>query len=119
MQITITGVHIEVTQAIKEYVHEKYDVFRKYTKDDDTARLSVELSKTTGHRHQGDMYQVSALLVRKGKEKSLETVSDDLYKSIDQMKDKLSRELTEGKDKELSLFKRGAHKIKNLVKRNR
>lgn len=119
MQITITGVHIEVTGAIKEYIHEKYEILQKYTKDDHTARLAIELSKTTEHRQQGDMYQVSALLTRKGKEKSLDTVSDDLYKSIDLMKDKISRELTEGKDKELSLFKRGAHKIKNLVKRNR
>lgn len=118
MQITITGVHIEVTKAISEYVHQKFEIAKKYVKGDNTARLSVEISKTTEHHHHGDIYQVSAILIRKGKEKSLETISDDVYKSIDLMKDKLSRELSDEKDKEMSLFKRGAQRIKKLVKRN-
>lgn len=118
MQIILTGIHIEITKAIADYVHEKFEVTKKYVKGDHTARLSVEISKTSERHHQGDMYQVSALLIRKGKEKSLETISDDVYKSIDLMKDKLSRELSDGKDKEMSLFKRGAQKIKNVLKRD-
>ena len=45
MQITITGVHIEVTKAISEYVHQKFEIAKKYVKADNTARLSVEISK--------------------------------------------------------------------------
>ncbi len=117
MQIIITGIHIEVTQAISDYVYQKFEVIKKYLKDDHSARLSVEISKTTEHHHRGQVYKIDVILTRKGKEKVLETVSDDVYKCIDLMKDKLGREMSDEKDKERSLFKRGAHKIKNLLKR--
>jgi len=118
MQIIITGIHIEITQAMAEYTEEKLGTIRKYLKGGSSAKLTVEFSKVTEHHHKGDMYQVAALLARKGKENSLETVSEDVYKCIDLMKDKLMREVSDEKDKEISIIRRSAHKIKNLLKRN-
>lgn len=118
MQIIISGIHIEITNAISEYVHQKFEVTKRYVKDDHTARLSVEIAKTTSHHLHGDIYKVSALFTRKGRDKSLEVISDDVYKAIDLMKDKLGRELSDEKDKELSLFKKGAKRIKHLLKRD-
>ncbi len=117
MQIKITGIHIEITSAISDYVDQKLGVVTKYLKGDPTGMLSVEIAKTTEHHSHGNIYKISALLVRKGKEKALEVVADDVYKSIDLMKDKLARELSDEKDKELSLFKKGAKHIKSLLKK--
>jgi putative sigma-54 modulation protein len=117
MKIIISGAHLEITDAIEEYAEEKLSIVKKYTKDDHSARLSVEIAKTTAHHAHGAIYKVSALFVRKGKEKSLEVISDDVYKGIDLMKDKLGRELSDEKDKELSLFKKGAQKIKGLLRK--
>jgi putative sigma-54 modulation protein len=118
MHIIITGVHMEMTEAIREYTLEKMKTLEKYLpKGDTSAKLTVELSKTTNHHHHGDIFQAEALLHIKGKETSLETTQDDLYKSIDILKDMLSRELASYKDKERSVVRRGAHRVKALFKK--
>lgn len=114
----ITGVHVEVTEAIHNYVMDKLESVEKYIgKEDTSAKITVELSKTTGHHTHGDVFQAEAQLHIKGKDIVLRAVEDDLYKAIDILKDKLSRELSSYKDKERSVFRKSAHKLKNLLKR--
>ena len=118
MHIIITGVHMEMTEAIREYTLEKMKTLEKFVPHDDTsAKLSVELSKTTNHHAHGDVFQAEALLHIRGKETALRTTQDDLYKAIDLLKDMLARELSQHKDKERSVIRRGAHKVKALFKR--
>lgn len=118
MHIIITGVHMEITEAIRRYTLEKMEALKKYVPRDDTsATLSVELVKTTNHHQHGDLFQAEARLHIRGKDIMLSTTQDDLYKSIDMLKDMLVRELTQHKDKEHSLMRRGAHRVKNLFKR--
>lgn len=118
MHIIITGVHIEMTDAIRDYATEKMKTLEKYVAHDDTsAKLSLELSKTTNHHQHGDVFQAEAQFHVRGKEISLSTTQDDLYKAIDLLKDMLVREISQHKDREKSLFRRGSHKVKNLFKR--
>src|SRR3989338_1965013 len=105
MHIIITGVHMEMTDAIRDYAYEKMEALEKYIPRDDTsAKLSVELSKTTSHHQHGDVFQAEAQLHIRGKETTLRTTQDDLYKAIDILKDMLTRELAQHKDKERSMF---------------
>lgn len=118
MHIIITGVHMEMTSAIREYALEKMGTLEKFVpKDDSGAKLSLELSKTTNHHTHGSFFQAEAKMVIKGKQTTLRTTQDDLYKAIDILKDMLSRELSQNKDKERSLFKKGAHRVKALFKK--
>lgn len=118
MHIIITGVHMEMTDAIREYTLLKMQSLEKYIPEDDTsAKLSVELSKTTNHHQHGDVFQAEAQLHIRGKEAVVRTTQDDLYKAIDVLKDMLAREVASYKDKERSIFRRGAHKVKTLLKR--
>lgn len=117
MHITLSGVHIEITDAIRDYTIEKMSVLNKFVKDDTSAKLAVELSKTTSHHNHGDIFQAEALIHIRGKETSLKTTQEDLYKSIDTLKDMLVRELSSHKDKQKSIFKRSAHKLKELMRR--
>lgn len=118
MNITITGVHIEVTEAIYDYALQKMETLGKYLPKDDTSfRLVVELSKTNNHHTHGDIFQAEGRLHMRGKNVTLKTTEDDLYKSIDVLKDMLVRELAQYKDKERSIVRRGAHKVKALFKR--
>lgn len=116
MHITLSGVHIEVTDALRDYTIEKMSALDKYVKNDMSAKLAVELSKTTSHHGHGDIFQAEAQLHIKGKEITLKTTQDDLYKSIDILKDMLVRELSQNKDKQKSLFRRGAHKLKEIMR---
>lgn len=118
MHIIITGVHMEMTNAIREYALEKMQVLEKFVpKDDTSAKLTLELSKTTNHHTHGAVFQAEAQLNIRGKTTTLRTTQDDLYKAIDILKDMLTRELAQHKDKERSLFKKGAQQIKDLFKR--
>ncbi len=118
MHIIITGVHMEMTDAIRDYTLTKMEGLGKYVpKDDTSGKLTVELSKTTNHHAHGDVFQAEALLHIRGKETVVRTTQDDLYKAIDTLKDMLTRELASYKDKERSVFRRGAHKVKALLKR--
>jgi putative sigma-54 modulation protein len=117
MHITITGIHIEITDAIREYVNTRISSLSKYSvKGDTSATVAVEVSKTTAHHTHGDVFQAEAQAHIKGKNIHVRAVKDDLYSAIDEVKDMLARELTEEKDRRISLFKKGAHKLKKLLK---
>jgi ribosomal subunit interface protein len=118
MHIIITSVHMEMTDAIREYALLKMGTLDKYIADSDTsAKLTVELSKTTNHHQHGSVFQAEGRLHIKGKETTLYTTEDDLYKAIDVLKDMLARELAQHKAKERSIVRRSAHKVKALFKR--
>lgn len=118
MHIIITSVHMEMTEAIRGYALEKMRTLEKYIPSGDTSgKLTVELSKTTNHHSHGDIFQAEGILHMKGKETTVRTTQDDLYKAIDILKDMLVRELADMKDKERSVFRRSAHKVKALLKR--
>lgn len=118
MHIIITGVHMEMTDAIRSYALEKMRTLEKYIPEGDTSgKLTVELSRTTNHHTHGNIYQAEGILHMRGKEQTVRATQDDLYKAIDLLKDMLVRELAEAKDKERSIFRRSAHKVKALLKR--
>jgi ribosomal subunit interface protein len=109
---------MEMTDAIRRYTLEKMRMLEKYVPSKDTsANLTVELSKTTNHHAHGDVFQAEGRLHIRGKETTLATTQDDLYKAIDILKDMLTRELAQHKDKERSVFRRSAHKVKALFKK--
>lgn len=107
-----------MTEAIKNYALDKMEALEKYVpKSDSSAQLALELSKTTNHHNHGDVFQAEAQLHVRGNTKTVRTTQDDLYKAIDVLKDMLTRELASHKDKELSVVRRSAHRVKNLLKR--
>ncbi len=118
MHTILTGVHMEITEAIRDYTLEKMQSLDKLVSRDDTsAKLVVELSKTSNHHVHGQVFQAEANLHIRGKETTLRTTQEDLYKAIDVLKDMLTRELSQHKDKERSIVRRSAHKVKSLFKR--
>lgn len=91
MQINISGHHVEVTDAMKDYVSEKLE------------RLS---------RHSGDITSIQAILsVEKNRQKAEATIhvkgadlfanaeSEDMYTAIDLLSDKLDRQVLKHKEK--------------------
>lgn len=109
---------MEMTSAIRDYTLERMRTLSKFLpKDDTSAKLEIELSKTTNHHQNGDIFQAEARLHVRGKETALTSTENDLYKAIDVLKDMLARDMSTFKDKERSVFRRGAHKVKSLLKR--
>jgi putative sigma-54 modulation protein len=118
MHIILTGLHLEITEAIRSYTLGKMNSLEKYVSSKDgSVRLSIELAKTTNHHNHGDVFKAEGHMHIRGRDITLETTQDDLYKAVDTLKDMFTRELAQYKDKERSIVRRSAHRVKALFKR--
>ncbi|BAL26603.1 ribosome hibernation-promoting factor, HPF/YfiA family [Azoarcus sp. KH32C] len=91
MNLTITGHHVEVTPAIREYVNTKLDrVIRHFDNVTSVAViLSVEKLKQ----------KAEVTLHVRGKDIYVESDDGDMYAAIDSMVDKLDRQVLKYKQK--------------------
>jgi len=97
---TIKTTNMELTDAIHDYVMEKFLTLEKLTADyDDVAQLRVECAKTTKHHQKGEVFMCEATLEAPGQVFRVSKESDDLYKAIGKTVDHLWRSLKEYKDK--------------------
>ncbi len=96
MNLTISGHHLEVTPALREYVQNKLmRVVRHFDKVVNiTVTLSFEKSREKERRHKAEV-----TLKVKGKEIHAENYAADMYASIDEMVDKVDRQVGRYKEK--------------------
>ena len=90
MNLTISGHHLEVTPALREYVVNKLDrVMRHFDQVVDiNVVLSVEKQKEKERRQ-----KVEVNLHVKGRDIHVEHANEDLYAAVDQLVDKLDRQV--------------------------
>jgi putative sigma-54 modulation protein len=96
MNLTISGHHLEVTPALREYVVNKLD---RVTRHFDqvvviNVLLTVEKQKEKERRQRAEVN-----LHVKGRDIYVEHASEDLYAAIDQLVDKLDRQVCRHKDR--------------------
>jgi putative sigma-54 modulation protein len=96
MNLTISGHHLDVTPALREYVINKLDrVTRHFDQVVDIAVvLSVEKQKEKERRQKAEVN-----LHVKGRDIHVEHANEDLYAAIDQLVDKLDRQVCRHKDR--------------------
>lgn len=96
MNLTISGRHIEVTPALREYVSSKLErVLRHF---DQVVEIQVVLA--VDNSKEKDLRQkVSCTLGVKGRDIFVETADVDLYAAIDILMDKLDRQVAKYKEK--------------------
>ena len=96
MNLTISGHHLDVSPALREYVLTKLErVTRHFDKVVDiNVLLSVENLKEKERRQRAEV-----TLHVKGRDIFVETSHEDLYAAIDQLMDKLDRQVCRHKDK--------------------
>ncbi len=96
MNLTISGHHLDVTPALREYVLTKLERVTRHFDQvvDINVLLSVEKLKEKERRQ-----KVEVTLHVKGKDIFIEQSSEDLYAAIDQLMDKLDRQVCRHKDK--------------------
>ncbi|CEJ96306.1 Ribosome hibernation protein YhbH [Caballeronia glathei] len=96
MNLKISGHHLELTPALREYVITKLDrVLRHFDQViDGNVVLSVD-----NHREKDKRQKVEINLHLKGKDIFIESCDVDMYAAIDLMVDKLDRQVIRHKDK--------------------
>jgi putative sigma-54 modulation protein len=96
MNLTISGHHLEVTPALREYVVTKLERVTRHFDQvvDITVLLTVERQKEKDRRQKCEVN-----LHVKGRDIHVEHANEDLYAAIDQLVDKLDRQVCRHKDR--------------------
>ena len=78
----------------------------------------VELGKTSAHHKSGDVFKAEINITTAGSNQFYAVAEEsDLYAAIDVVRDEIERTIVSRKEKRETLFRRGAAKFKNIIKR--
>jgi len=114
----IKATNTTLTTAITDYVNAKLSksVLEKFAGQSEIFSVEVDIGKTTGHHTHGEIFRAEINVSVKGK--VLRAVSDkeDLYSAIDDVRDEIIEVLRDTKTKKDTLWKRGARRIKNMLR---
>lgn len=91
MQINISGHHIDVTEALREYVNSKMDKLNRHHDQITTTNVILSVDKL--------VQKAEASVHVSGKDFFADSESSDLYAAIDLLADKLDRQLIKHKEK--------------------
>jgi len=104
MQISLTGHHIDITKALKEYVDTKFERLERHF--DQVTNVHVILSVEKLRQ------KAEATLHLNGADLFADSTQEDMYAAIDGLVDKLDRQVKKYKEKNTS--HRNTAGIKNL-----
>ena len=93
MQITITGHQLEVTEALREYINNKFAKLERHFDKITSIRVTLSVEKV--------MQKIDATLLIAGGEIIANAEHDDMYAAIALLVDKLDRQLIKHKEKQL------------------
>jgi putative sigma-54 modulation protein len=91
MQIEITGHHVDVTDALRDYCQTKFDRLKRHF----DKVINVHVILTVEKKVQ----KAEATLHISGNDVHAEAESEDMYASIDTLIDKLDRQIMKHKEK--------------------
>jgi putative sigma-54 modulation protein len=91
MNLNITGHHIEVTPAIREYVKGKLDRVLRHFDQVTSSHVILSVEKL--------QQKAEVTLHVKGKDIFADAIDNDLYAAIDLVADKLDRQVVKHKEK--------------------
>lgn len=98
MQISISGHHIDVTEAMRAYVLEKFEKLERHFEHITSIHVILEVEK--------NRQTAEATIHIKGGELFADATSEDLYAAIDMLIDKLDRQILKHKEKNLDRAQR-------------
>lgn len=100
MRITqINGTHMELTDAIKDYVEKRLSKLEKFASGLEPCDVAVDVGKTTAGQQKGRIFRAEYNLTVPGALLRAEEVEEDLYAAIDGATDRLARQIKDYKEK--------------------
>ncbi|AIJ08699.1 ribosome hibernation promoting factor [Edwardsiella anguillarum] len=91
MQLNITGHHLEITDAIRQFVSEKFAKLEQYFDRINQVNVTLSIEKVD--------HIAEATVFINGGELHASAQQEDMYAAIDALIDKLARQLNKHKDK--------------------
>jgi putative sigma-54 modulation protein len=116
MKINIKATNIELTPAISAYVEKKLSALEKHLSEFSDVVAQVEVGKSTQHHKSGEIFKAEVHLTGGGIDQYAISEQTDLYAAVDTVKDEIIKNLNHEKGKRFVLARRGARKIKEMMK---
>jgi putative sigma-54 modulation protein len=91
MQINISGHHVEVTEALKDYVHSKVEKLERHFDNITNVQVTLTVEKL--------VQKAEATIHASGAELHANADDENMYAAIDGLTDKLDRQLLKHKEK--------------------
>lgn len=91
MQINITGHHVELTEALSGYVHNKFEKLERHFDSITNVQVTLSIEKQR-QKAEADMHVSGGQLFATSEQ-------DDMYAAIDGLIDKLDRQIIKHKEK--------------------
>ena len=118
MQIKIRSKNFDLTPAIKDYVTSKISSLEKFLNVKNGTLCEVEIGRTTKHHKSGDIFKAEVNILQPGNKQVYVVAEEiDLYTAIDIVRDEAERAIVSRKNKYKTLFKKGAIRMKEILKR--
>ena len=108
MQLNLSGHHIEITPAMREYVSSKLNKLERHFGHVTNAHVVLTVEKVKQRQ------KAEATVHVPGGNLVADAVAEDMYAAIDSMIDKLDRQIRKHKDK-LTDHQRQESGVRNLV----
>lgn len=99
MEMNLTGRHVEITPAIREYLDDKLQRIERHFDNATDVHVILSVEKL--------QHKAEARLNVPGNELFAEAITTDMYAAIDRLMDKLVRQITSHKEKKVDRQARG------------
>lgn len=111
MKIIIKGKNLEVSEALGNFIEEKFSTLNKLVKDS----VTVEVEKETKHHRKGDIFIVKAQVAFPGKVIMSDEKAEDLFTAVVAARDELKTEVEKFKAKKIDKIRREQRKTKKDI----
>ncbi|MDB5258841.1 MAG: ribosome hibernation promoting factor [Candidatus Taylorbacteria bacterium] len=116
MNTNIKATHIVLTEAISDYVDKRFQSVKKLLENDPTVKMDIELSRTTQHHKNGEIFRADVHIVGNHLDAYASAEKTDLYAAIDVLRDEITQRITATKGKRIAAVRKGGAKVKNIIK---
>ena len=100
MQLSISGHHVDLTESLNSFVHQKFEKLERHYDHIPQVHVVLEIEKLT-HKAEANAHVTGAELFALAE-------ADDMYVAIDHLVDKLDRQIIKHKEKTVARHN-GAH----------
>ena len=134
MKINITSQNIELNEALKDYIYEKFGSLDKFEenllqenyygklkrflgKGKPKVEMWAEIEKITGEGppSKGEIFRAEAQMRFPGESIRAEATNEDVRQAINEVKDELQVQIKKYKGKRRTMYKKGARKMKKML----
>lgn len=113
--ITFTHKNVSPDLTLQTLVSTKLKSLEKYLEGARSVRCEVEIERVTAHNH-GPVCRIEANLWRGDRLARAEATEETFEKAVDEVRRNLEHELERAHDKRLSMFRKGARRIKDMMR---